>query len=176
MLFYPKVLKMLEGRRYGGWSPVCPAAERYVGSLVALIGAVERGLVSLTVCADTRRYARLVGQRESSAGSNDASEEVLDLKKVLTGFHMADRNPRFMDALSKLRVENIDLHFDFLESYFDFSVDREVLCVQKFVEFAGQVLIKRNDLQRNAAMLELDEDVEQSIGEEGYCWVDSRRQ
>ncbi|KAH9864902.1 hypothetical protein IAQ61_008847 [Plenodomus lingam] len=165
VLFYPKVLRVLEGRKYGGWSPVCEAAERYVGSLVGVLGAVEKSLLSLRLSADTRRYTAVAlpspqkqkeeGKKEAKAG--EEQEDGLDFRKILTGFHMLDRNPRFREVQGKLAlVPTISLHFDFIDCSFDFEIERSVLCNQRFAELAGQVLMKRNDIQARMAMQDAD--------------------
>lgn len=158
VLFYPKVLRCLEGRKYGGWSPVCPAAERYVGNLVGLLGAVEKTLVELRLGADTRRlHADLDSHQDTGHRMDTDVYTELDTRKILTGFHMLDRNPRFRDALAKLTsIPSIALHFDFVESFFDFDVERRVLCGQRFTELAGQVLVQRDEIRARVAMCETD--------------------
>jgi len=193
VLFYPKVLRCLEGRKYGGWSPVCPAAERYVGSLIAVLGAVEKTLLELKLGADTRRFAKPalpscsptmtttttttapLTQEYAGNGYAYADEDMdtdadteLGMRKILTGFHMLDRNPRFRDALAKLTcIPSIALHFDFVESFFDFDVERHVLCAQRFTGLAGQVLVQRDAIRARVAMREADEDGEGDVDMEG---------
>lgn len=93
---------------------------------------------------------------------------------------MLDRNPRFRDALANLvAIPTIALHFDFAESFFDFHVDRAVLCAQRFTSLAGQVLVKRDAIRERAAMreeLDGDRDVDmEGEGEgEGGCDGDVR--
>ncbi|KAI8934819.1 hypothetical protein NX059_008500 [Plenodomus lindquistii] len=184
VLFYPKVLRVLEGRKYGGWSPVCEAAERYVGSLVGVLGAVEKSLLSLRLSADTRRYTPVplpVSQRQRKGSEHEykPGEEYgeLDIRKVLTGFHMLDRNARFREAVGKLAlVPTVGLHFDFIESYFDFEIERDVLCNQRFAELAGQVLVKRNDIRERMALREIDQDGDTDMDAEGSVRIESQRE
>ncbi|KAF2850975.1 hypothetical protein T440DRAFT_449583 [Plenodomus tracheiphilus IPT5] len=186
VLFYPKVLRVLEGRKYGGWSPVCEAAERYVGSLVGVLGAVGESLGELRISADTRRYipaplgahgtTHQTQQPEYARGEEHGE---LDIRKILTGFHMLDRNPRFREALAAItHVPSIFLHFDFAESYFDFEVERGVLCQQRFAELAGQVLVKRNDIRERLAVREAggDEDGDVDMESEGIMRIESCRE
>lgn len=139
---------------------MCPAAERYVAGLVHVLGAVETGLSSLTMGADTRRYVveQKPSKSDTAAAAAAAAEDDLDVRKVLTGFHMADRNSRFRCALAKLRVQHVSLHFDFSESYFDFVVRKDVLCEQRFADLAGQVMVKRMDVRRDVALRGLDKE------------------
>lgn len=99
------------------------------------------------------------------------------MRKFLTGFHMLDRNPRFRQVQAKLAlVPTISLHFDFVESYFDFEIERAVLCNQRFAELAGQVLAKRNDIRERMAMRDVDADGDTDMETEGSVRIESHRE
>ncbi|KAL6710781.1 hypothetical protein ACN47E_007838 [Coniothyrium glycines] len=171
LLFYPKVLRMLSGPRYGGWTPVCPAAERYVRSLTYLLDGVKESLLSLQLCADTRRC---VSNGSISNGSSqdmdhrsEEEDEDLDVKKVLTGFHMVDRNRRFKELLAMLSVRSISLRFDFAESNFEFKISRDMLCRTNMASLAGQILIAKNDIEMKAVLQELGDGDHGPVWEEG---------
>jgi hypothetical protein len=142
--YYPSTLRTTTGQRTGVWRPMCVGAERYIISLSYLLGAVRKNLLSLKLCADTRRY---VEEEEAS----------LDTKNLLTGPHIADSSSRFRKALSDLSVQHISLHYDFPESCFDFTVEMDVLCRQSLVDITGQVLIARSAIKLKSAMWELGE-------------------
>ena len=160
LLYYPKSMQTIRDRRTGVWKPVCVGAQRYSTSLSYLLSAVETSLLSLKLCADTRRYvdeSKLCNTSSSTAtssgfgSSNKEKGDRLELQRMLTGFYMADANPLFRKALARLDVANIALHFDFPESYFDFVVAKKVLCSQSLVELAGQVLGVRSNIRLEAA-------------------------
>ncbi|EOA91049.1 uncharacterized protein SETTUDRAFT_54982, partial [Exserohilum turcica Et28A] len=152
LLYYPKSMHTIRDRRSGIWIPVCVGAQRYSTSLSFLLSAVETRLLSLKLCADTRRYideSRVCGSSSSSSSNNHTAR--LEAQQMLTGFYMADANPLFRKALARLHIADIALHFDFPESYFDFLILRSVLCQQNLVELAGQVLALRSHIRRKAA-------------------------
>ncbi|KAH7562098.1 hypothetical protein J3E72DRAFT_383602 [Bipolaris maydis] len=181
LLYYPRSMQTIRDRRTGIWKPVCVGAQRYSTSLSYLLSAVETRLLSLKLCADTRRYldetvvvVASVSNDSSSSSStttttasagddiatttsnttNTASkdnDDRLEAQRILTGFYMADTNPLFRKALARLHVADMALHFDFPESYFDFVVLKKVLCRQNLVELAGQVLDVRSDIRFKAA-------------------------
>ncbi|KNG45010.1 hypothetical protein TW65_08251 [Stemphylium lycopersici] len=161
LLYYPRSMQTIRDRRTGVWKPVCVGAQRYSTSLSYLLSAVETSLLSLKLCADTRRYvdeAKLCNSNTSTTttgsgfgGPNKEKDDRLELQRVLTGFYMADANPLFRKALARIDVANIALHFDFPESYFDFVVAKKVLCSQSLVELAGQVLGVRSIIRLEAA-------------------------
>lgn len=171
ILFYPKILRVLTGPRYGGWTPVCPAAERYIGSLTYLLSKVKRSLLSLRLCADTRRYLSSIAPTDTDS-LNETEEDELDVRKVLTGFHMADRIRAFKATLAISSIRTIELRFDFPESTFGFDIATNVLCKMNLASLAGQVLIARNDIEMKAALEELGEGQDGPIWEEGtvHLW------
>ncbi|EDU48554.1 hypothetical protein PtrSN002B_000841 [Pyrenophora tritici-repentis] len=162
VLYYPRCMRRIMDPRTGVWRPVSAGAERYITSLSYLLGAVESTLLSLKLCADTRRY---LDDTASDRGNDDSNSkgttDRLAFQKMLTGFYMADADALFRKTLAQLNVRDITLRFDFSEIYFDFTVMRQVLCQQSLVELAGQVLLMRNEIRTKAAMLDLGEVVEE---------------
>ncbi|EUC42174.1 hypothetical protein COCMIDRAFT_104209 [Bipolaris oryzae ATCC 44560] len=155
LLYYPRSMQTIRDRRTGIWKPVCVGAQRYSTSLSYLLSAVETRLLSLKLCADTRRYldepAAIVAGISNDSSSVSNNNDRLEAQRILTGFYMADANPLFRKALARLHVADMALHFDFPESYFDFVVLKRVLCRQNLVELAGQVLDVRSDIRFKAA-------------------------
>jgi hypothetical protein len=171
MLYYPKILRTVTDSRSGAWRPLCVGAERYIISLSYLLGAVQSNLLSLALCADTRRY---VEGREVAGEGDDEKEDLdededddseINVKRMLTGFYVADGSSRFRKALKGLRVETVGLHFDFPEAHFDFKVESEVLHQQSLVDLKGQVLMVRSEIALKSAMWELGEG--EKVAEEG---------
>ncbi|EUC35619.1 hypothetical protein COCVIDRAFT_114893 [Bipolaris victoriae FI3] len=170
LLYYPRSMQTIRDRRTGIWKPVCVGAQRYSTSLSYLLSAVETRLLSLKLCADTRRYldepAVVVGIGNDSSSSNN--DDRVEAQRILTGFYMADANPLFRKALARLHVADMALHFDFPESYFDFVVLKKVLCRQNLVELAGQVLDVRSDIRfKTAAKQEAGADDAYDIPDQG---------
>jgi hypothetical protein len=161
LLYYPPVLKTTIGKDGWGWQPVCPGAERYSTSLSLLLGAVKNSLLSLELAADVRPFIAYQPPQSwprptsSSNNNNDVEADGLDMKKFLTGFHTADRNWRFASSLSALAIRNIELRFDFPESYFDFIVEKDTLLEGHLVHLAVQVMIARNEIQLRVTLDEL---------------------
>jgi hypothetical protein len=157
LLYYPTSMTTSLDSRDGIWKPVCTGADRYTTSLSYLLSTVSPSLLSLKICADTRRYVGSRTGQDSHALSDKfkADTERLQVQKLLTGFYMADSNSLFKKAMRDLLVRDIVLHFDFPESYFDFVVGRERLCGQSLVELAGQVLAARTEIRFKAAMQEV---------------------
>jgi hypothetical protein len=160
LLYYPNSMTTTLDSRDGVWKPVSIGARRYTTSLSYLLGTVSPSLLSLTLCADTRRYLDNNNNNNTSqiphqfSAKPETDIERLQVQKLLTGFFMADSNSLFKKALEDLLVKDVGLHFDFPESYFDFVVERERLCGQSLVELAGQVLAARSEIRFKAAMQE----------------------
>ncbi|KAF1943158.1 hypothetical protein EJ02DRAFT_343914 [Clathrospora elynae] len=150
----------------GAWRPVCVGAERYASCLAHVLGAVRGGLLTLGLAADSRRRLEIENGDKNEDQMKKGDEEILDVKKYLTGFYTVDKNPRFKRALADLGVEKVALHFNFPESYFKFVVDRDVLCGASFADLAGQVLVKSGEFRLRAAMAELGE-VDEDFKREG---------
>ena len=160
VLYYPRSMRRIMDPRTGIWRPVSAGAERYITSLSYLLGAVESSLLSLKLCADTRRYLDTTASDRGSDGHGGDSKGTTDrlaFQKMLTGFYMADADTLFRKTLAHLNVSDITLRFDFSEIYFDFTVMRHVLCQQSLVELAGQVLLMRTEIGTKAAMQDLGE-------------------
>jgi hypothetical protein len=179
MLYYPKILRTITDRRTGAWRPICVSAERYIISLSYLLGAVQSSLLSLTLCADMRRYVKgreVAGEGDDEKEDEDEDEDEdseINVKKMLTGFYVADGSSRFRKALKGLGVGTVGLRFDFLEACFDFSVEQEVLYQQSLVDLVGQVLMVRSEIALKSAMWELGEGEE--VAEEGTVSLTPRR-
>jgi hypothetical protein len=165
LLYYPRILRTITDRRTGSWRPMCVGAERYIISLSYLLSAVDSSLLSLKLCADTRRFSDTTLPSRGhtllacTPGQEDIEEEDgLDIKKLLIGPYVADGSARFRKALKGLEVAQIGLHFDFLESHFDFTTAKDVFCKQSLVDLFGQVLMVRSELRLKAAMQDLGGD------------------
>ncbi|KAG9185321.1 hypothetical protein G6011_07865 [Alternaria panax] len=156
LLYYPNTMTTTRDSCDGVWKPVSIGAGRYTTSLSYLLSTVLPSLLSLTLCADTRRYIdNSISQDPHRISTKSETDlERLQVQKLLTGFYMAESNSHFKKALKDLLVRNVGLHFDFPESYFDFVVERERLCGQSLVELAGQVLAARSEIRFKAAMQE----------------------
>jgi hypothetical protein len=129
LLYYPNVLKTAEGKDGLGWKPVCRGAERYINSLSFLLSFTKESLLSLKLKADVRPYT--------------PTNQDFDLKKFLTGFHVADQSLRFKQALM---LPEISLRFDFADVCFDFVVERERMLSGSLVQLAGLVVMKRSEI------------------------------
>ncbi|KAL1792809.1 hypothetical protein ACET3X_009316 [Alternaria dauci] len=156
LLYYPNSMTTTLDSRDGVWKPVSIGAGRYTTSLSYLLNTVSPSLLSLTLCADTRRYIDSTSTQDPHRVSTKSETDIerLQVQKLLTGFYMADSNSLFRKAVKDLLVRDVGLHFDFPESYFDFMVGRERLCGQSLVELAGQVLAARSEIRIKAAMQE----------------------
>jgi hypothetical protein len=113
MLYYAAgTLQTVPGPRLG-WAPACKAAERYVSSVTHLLGFVRPSLLRLSFVADARVYA--TADTDGDADADDA----LDVKKLLTAFHVAEGNPRFNALLAQMPlVRHIPVSFLFPESFY----------------------------------------------------------
>ncbi|RMZ71043.1 cytochrome p450 3a10 [Pyrenophora seminiperda CCB06] len=162
VLYYPRCMRRIMDPRTGIWRPVSAGAERYITSLSYLLGAVESTLLTLKLCADTRRYLdEKAANRGNDSGNSKGATDRVAFQKMLTGFYMADADTLFRKTLAQLNVRDVTLRFDFSEIYFDFTVTRHVLCQQSFVKLAGQVLLMRCDIRTKAAMQDLGDMVEE---------------
>lgn len=156
LLYYPNSMTTTLDSCDGVWKPVSIGARRYTTSLSYLLSTVSPSLLSLTLCADTRRYIDNTSSQDPHRVSTKSETDIerLQVQKLLTGFYMADSNSLLRKAMKDLLVRDVGLHFDFPESYFDFMVGRERLCGQSLVELAGQVLAARSEIRFKAAMQE----------------------
>ena len=163
LLYHPNTLYTITDSKTGGWRPMCVGGERYITSLSYLLNAVESTLLTLKICADTRRHIASPPQThptEDEVENDDEKEEEeeeLDIHKLLTGPYIADGSPRFKKALQGLDIERVGLHFDFPESSFDFVMEKEVLARQSLVDLTGQVLMARSGMGLESVLGELGE-------------------
>jgi hypothetical protein len=147
LLYYPRTLRTETRRSGSGWQPVCNGAKRYVTSLSYLLDGVKESLQTLRLAADVRPYTRTTNEEENA----------LDIPKFVTGFHYADQSPRFKQAIAALPVKQLHLRFDFQETFFDFKVEKEVVGRWSWVYLAGQVAIKKSEIELREVMEELGE-------------------
>ncbi|KAF2029074.1 hypothetical protein EK21DRAFT_68511 [Setomelanomma holmii] len=156
LVYWPNVPRTKVGLDGMGWQPVCRAAERYVASLGFVLEAVKDGLVELKIGGNVRPYvdARVVESGDGKENGNEAAVDV-DVRRLLMGFHVADTNPRFRNALANMKVQEYDMRFDFPDSHFEFRIERDVLLKGSLVHLVGQVLIVRSEVRMKAVLEEL---------------------
>jgi hypothetical protein len=113
MLYYASgALQTVPGPRLG-WAPACKAAERYVSSVTHLLWFVRPSLLRLRFVADARVYAT------ADTDTNSEIDDALDVKKLLTAFHIAEGNSRFNALLAQMPlVRHIPVSFLFPESFY----------------------------------------------------------
>jgi hypothetical protein len=157
MLYYPRQLATERGERLG-WKPVCPAAERYVSSVTHLLGFVKTTLLGLRFVADARPYA---GREEGEDG------DALDVKKLLTAFHIAEGSVRFNKLLAGMPlVRHVPVSFLFPESYFSGTLGKEELAQKSLFFLACQVVFARSEMRIKALLETLgDEEMEGEVDE-----------
>jgi hypothetical protein len=158
-LYYPKKLRTEPG--VGGWRPICPAAERYVMNLTHLLNFVKSTLLSLRFTADTRPYASFSDEVFGAVSTDFESvdEDSLDVKRVLTGFHLVESNPRFNKTLSDMvAIRSIPVTFLFPESDFKFDVVKGELCKRGLLFLACQVVFARSEIKIKAMLDGLSDD------------------
>lgn len=157
-LYYPKKLQTQPS--VGGWKPVCPAAERYVMNLTHLLTLVESTLLSLSFNTDTRPYASFSSEMFDTLSSDDEGLDVaLDVKKVLTAFHIIEEHSRFRKAVSDLHcVRDVAVTFNFPESDFNFNVEKRELCKRGLLFLACQTVFARSEIKIKAMLEELGDD------------------
>lgn len=148
LLYYPRMLRRESKRGGCGWQPVSHGAERYIICLSFLLDGVKDTLRTLRIGADVRPYTN----------STKDEDNVFDVTKFLTGFQYADQTPRFKHAIATLPVKQLQLRFDFSETYFDFKVEKEVLNRWSLMYLAGQLAIKKSEIELRGLLEELDEE------------------
>lgn len=166
-LYYPKKLRTVPD--VGGWKPICPAAERYVMNLTDLLTFVKSTLLTLSFTADTRPYASFSDEVFGALSSDDegADEASLDVKKVLTAFHMIERNHCFTKAISQLAaVRSVQVAFAFPESDFNFDVEKGELCKRGLLFLACQTVFARSEIKIKAMLEGLSDDGLDEVEEE----------
>ncbi|KAH7090186.1 hypothetical protein FB567DRAFT_558505 [Paraphoma chrysanthemicola] len=158
LVYWPRRLRTHTGSDGLGWRPLSISAERYVSSLSFVLGAVKESLVRLKFVGDVRPYMYqdvAMGEADGKDAAED-EDEGLDVKKMLTGFHVADTNSRFRSALGEVKVAEVGMRCDFLDSYFEFGVEKDVVLRSGLVYLVGQVLIARSEARMNAVLRELE--------------------
>ncbi|KAH6618640.1 hypothetical protein C7974DRAFT_400543 [Boeremia exigua] len=152
-LYYPKKLRTEPS--VSGWKPVCPAAERYIMNLTHVLGFVQSTLLSLSFMTDTRPYASFSDEVFGALSSDDESmdDDSLDVKKVLTAFHVIEGNVRFRSAIADLMaVRNVAVAFSFPESDFNYHVEKQELCKRGLLFLACQTVFARSEIKIKAML------------------------
>lgn len=158
-LYYPKTLKTEPG--VGGWKPICPAAERYIMNLTHLLTFVKATLLSLSFKADTRPYAGFSDEVVGVLAEEDdeSMDDSLDVRKILTAFHVIEGNLRFRKAVAELdAVRSIAVSFNFPESDFNFNVEKGELCKRGLLFLASQTIFARSEIKIKAMLEGLSDD------------------
>ncbi|KAL5115993.1 hypothetical protein ACEQ8H_006110 [Pleosporales sp. CAS-2024a] len=153
LLYYARILKTATRSGGSGWQPTCHGAGRYLLSMSYVLDGVKDSLRSLHIKADVRPYV-------------DATDEeggLLDMSRFITGFNAADASLRFKQAIASLPTKQIQLRFDFTETFFDFKVERDVLSRWSWVYLAGQVALRKSEIELKEVMKDLNEEEIQSI-------------
>ncbi|KAF3052170.1 hypothetical protein E8E11_005487 [Didymella keratinophila] len=171
-LYYPKILTTFPGAR--GWKPVCPAAERYIMNLTHVLTFVRPTLLSLSFATDTRPYAGSSDEVFGAVASDLALDEddegmddALDVKKILTSFHVIEGNMRFRKAVRELHgVRSVAVSFNFPESEFKFQVEKGELCKRGLLFLASQTIFARSEIKIKAMLEGIGGD-ELELAEEG---------
>ncbi|KAH5044597.1 hypothetical protein HBI49_103490 [Parastagonospora nodorum] len=148
LLYYQPTSRTTSRNHDGGWKPMCNGADRYITSLSYLLGGVKENLRTIRLGADVRPYVRTTNEEENS----------LDISRFITGFQYADHSSRFKQAIAALPVRQLQLRFDFPETYFDFKVEKDVLNKWSWVYLAGQVALKKSEVELREIMGELGEE------------------
>lgn len=157
-LYYPKELKTEPG--VGGWKPICPVAERYIMNLTHLLTFVKATLLSLSFKTDTRPYAGFSDEVFGALAEDDESMDgSLDVRKILTAFHVIEGNLRFRKAVAELdAVRSIPVSFNFPESDFNFNVEKGELCKRGLLFLASQTIFARSEIKIKAMLEGLSDD------------------
>ncbi|KAF1916759.1 hypothetical protein BDU57DRAFT_447768 [Ampelomyces quisqualis] len=160
LLYYPTRIP-IQGirKRQGGGEMKCIGAQRYVASLSHVLSASSELLKSLKLVADVRPH---IGD----------FARTLDMKKYLMGLQAADDSTRFKAALGALTIANITLRFDFSDMVFEFETRREVAKRASLVYLAGQVVIKRGEIEMKGVLEDLGEKKEHGSVDVGRVIVD----
>lgn len=159
-IYYPR--KLRTEPCVGGWRPICPAAERYVMNLTYLLSFVKSTLLSLSFKADTQLYASFSDEALGTIVSEDdesSDETSLDVKKVLTAFHVIEGNLRFTKAVAELAaVRSVPVAFAFPESDFNYIVEKSELCKRGLLFLACQTVFARSEIRVKAMLDGLSDD------------------
>jgi hypothetical protein len=156
LLYYPTRTSASQ-RRDGGIK--CTGAERYITSLSYVLSTSSTSLKSLKLVADVRPH--LIG-----------SEKSIEIKKYLTGFQAVDNSSRFKAALSALALANVGLRFDFADMVIEFTTNKEMVKRASLVYLAGQVVLKRGEVELKGLLEDLGETNGEGDAEIGRVVVD----
>lgn len=156
ILYYPKhsVIGTRRGapEEGGGWYPISPEAEAYVGAVAGVLDAVKGSLRTLRLSADMRRivqgqydaYAYVVGGVRYCI---DPFAMEVNYQKYITGFHFTDANAAFGHAVAGLKnVGNVEIRFEFEEICFGFTVGKEEMGERRLVVLADKVFKSRGQI------------------------------
>lgn len=154
LIYYPKRLRFAIPGDVKAWMPISPGADRYMTSLSFLLNGMRKTLLGLKLFADIRPYG-ITGQDEKID-----EDDMFEVEKFLTGFYAADRNWRFRDTLTTMSMDAVDLRFEFAESWFDITMEREMWREKRLVVLAGQVLVARSEIRIRAATEVVEEEEE----------------
>lgn len=129
-------------------------------NLTHLLAFVKSTLLSLHFKTDTRPYATFSDEVFGALASDDESlDDSLDVKKVLTAFHVIEGNARFRNAVSELvGVRSVAVTFLFPESDFCYSVEKGELCKRGLLFLACQTVFARSEIKIKAMLAGLGED------------------
>ncbi|KAJ4381181.1 hypothetical protein N0V86_003529 [Didymella sp. IMI 355093] len=177
-LYYPKELKTQPG--VAGWKPVCPAAERYIMNLTYLLTFIKSTLLSLSFTTDTRPYAGFGDEVFRTLAGDEDEEDLddrLDVKKILTSFHVIEGNLRFRKAVRELEaVRSIAVSFNFPESDFNFQVEKGELCKRGLLFLASQTIFARSEIKIKAMLEGMgDDELIEAEEEEGAMSLAGQR-
>ena len=157
-LYYPKKLRTQPDA--GGWKPICPAAERYIMNLTHVLTFVKSTLLSLGFKTDTRPYASFSDEVFGVLSDGDENlDNSLDVKKVLTAFHVMEGNRRFNKAIAELAaIRYISVAFNFPESDFNYIVEKGDFCKRGLLTLACQTVFARSEIKITAMLEGLSDD------------------
>ncbi|KAJ4410399.1 hypothetical protein N0V91_001883 [Didymella pomorum] len=168
-LYYPKTLTTVPGAR--GWKPVCPAAERYIMNLTHILAFVRSTLLSLSFATDTRPYAGFSDEAFGASAmtleeDDERLDDALDVKKILTSFHVIEGNLRFRQAVRELSaIRSVAVSFNFPESDFQFQVEKAELCKRGLLFLASQTIFARSEIKIKAMLEGMGDDELEGVEE-----------
>lgn len=87
------------------------------------------------------------------SSDDESLDDALDVKKLLTAFHVIEGNARFRNAVSDLEaVRNIAVTFLFPESDFNYKVEKQELCKRGLLFLACQTVFARSEIKIKAML------------------------
>lgn len=147
-------------------------------NLTHLLALVESTLLSLSFKTDTRPYASFSGETfDTLSSDDDGLDGALDVKKVLTAFHIIEGHSRFRKAVSDLAcIRDVAVTFNFPESDFNFVIEKQELCKRGLLFLACQTVFARSEIKIKAMLEELGDDgLEEEEFESGTTLLDRPR-